>query len=232
MKRAFLLWALVVGCDSPASKPSVEPRPMKPPSAFGLSDDMLAIPAGPFIGRAPKCMEGRIPSTRDDDENALAMAHQNVQAFLIDRRVATCAEFAKCVEGGGCTKSRSYCLIEGVIAPLTSAHEYCAWRGKRLIRYLEWQRAARSTDGRFFPAGGDTWDLNTCRKKPRPCTQTSPEGLEYLVEGPDEWTSDTDCKSVDGELVTGPVRIKSSALLTEIRVDRPDADDVLIRCAR
>ncbi|MFN3476635.1 MAG: formylglycine-generating enzyme family protein [Candidatus Methylomirabilales bacterium] len=91
-----------------------------------------------------------------------------------------------------------------VLASVEDAEAYCRWRGMKEGRSLrlpteeEWEKAARGTDGRYFPWGND-WDptkLNSARKGPYFTTPVgtypqgkSPYGLYDMAGNVFEWTN-------------------------------------------
>ncbi len=110
--------------------------------------EMVYVPPGPVLlgGPTPTAMPGPVLVELD--------------GFWIDRFEVTNAEYMAFVEATGHRPpmfaddpafSRPDQPVTGV--SWDDAEAYCRWRGKRLPTELEWEKAARGTDGRLYPWG-------------------------------------------------------------------------------
>jgi formylglycine-generating enzyme required for sulfatase activity len=127
------------------------PVPPPPP-------DMPLVPAGAFTMGADQGGE--------EDEHP---AHTvTLAAFYLDRTEVTNAAYAECVAAHACAPSDTHVptrMHAGADADFArpnqpvvgvtwdDAHAYCAFRGKRLPREAEFERAERDDDGRRYPWG-------------------------------------------------------------------------------
>ncbi len=126
-----------------------------------VPEDMLPVPGGEFtMGR--------------DDEGELdeRPAHRvSIAAFLLDRTEVTNERYGECVKAGACKPLQAVAQsfhaqdrdFRGEQQPVVGAswfeaRAYCEFRGKRLPREAEWERAARADDDRRYAWGNEPPD--------------------------------------------------------------------------
>jgi formylglycine-generating enzyme required for sulfatase activity len=136
-----------------ASAPETTPTLASAPETTPAPPDMLLVPAGPFTMGAD--------SGGEEDERP---AHTvTLAAFWLDKTEVTNAAWDECVAASACRpKSPSvreqHPDFNGAQQPVSGiswddARGYCAWRGKRLPREAEFEKAVRDTDDRRFAWG-------------------------------------------------------------------------------
>ena len=162
------------GGPSPTPVPTNTPRPAATPTS-GPSNkpNTVYIPGGEFILGS---------DTGNEDETP--QQNMYINAFNIDIYPVTNAEYKEFVDATGHNPPRTW--KEGAYPEGTADHPviwvtwqdaqaYCEWAGKRLPTELEWEKAARGTDGRTYP-WGEAFDSAKCNSKESGLGGTSPVG--------------------------------------------------------
>ncbi len=183
----YIVAILYLGTGCLASPSNSSTAPAAPSAqADPHEQSMVRVPADTFqIGltreQAEELCEGISPETREcipDDLLEQAPAHRVTIAgdFWIDIYEVTNQQYQACVLGGVCT-SPVQTWIQGyptyytdpqfarhpvVHITFEQAEVYCStWRSGRLPAEVEWEYAARGTDGRLWPWGNELDDPAT-----------------------------------------------------------------------
>ena len=186
------------GGPSPTPIPTSTPRPAATPTSGPSNKPNTAyVLGGEFILGS---------DIGNEDETPQQDIYIN--AFNIDIYPVTNTEYKDFMEATGHNPPRTW--KEGAYPEGTADHPviwvtwhdaqaYCEWAGKRLPTELEWEKAARGTDGRTYP-WGETFDSAKCNSKESGLGGTSPVGSYPDGISPDgafdmagnvwEWTAD------------------------------------------
>jgi len=152
MQLICILWLFfVVGLQAMAARPRECSLPVP---------GMSCIPSGEFI---------RGSNQHEDNEKPESRIY--LDAFYIDQYEVTNQDLRECLKAGQCQE----CLKTGLCKKVFpnygkmymgdtqpavgvswyTAKEYCKFRGKRLPTEAEWEKAARTEDGRIYPWGNE-----------------------------------------------------------------------------
>ena len=214
--------------------------------------------------------EGRFDMGVAGEREATPVHEEHVSGFWMQRLPVTVAEYAKCQAMGVCTGTpeKPYCnehepnRLNHPMNCVTweQAKAFCGWAGARLPTEVEWEYAARGTDGRRYPWGDEKpsaarlcWDgkdsdlgmmkrRGTCAVGAHPAG-ASPFGLLDMAGNVWEWTVDLYSETYDADRL-GPKRVVRGGTwfgfdARDVRSgyrfkERPDIEDygTGFRCAR
>ena len=191
--------ALPTNTPGPTStpRPTRTAWPTKAPTSAPVDDGtMVYVPGGEFI----------FGSDAIDEESPQQVA--SLDGFNIDKYPVTNAEYKLFIDATGHRAPRNW--KEGAIPagkenhPVVwvswdDANAYAAWAGKRLPTEMEWEKAARGTEGLRYPWGND-FDSAKINSQEAGLGDTnevggyaagaSPYGAEEMCGNVMEWTAD------------------------------------------
>ncbi len=121
-------------------------------------EGMVLVPAGKF-------------SYGDEDEGTLKTV--DLKAFFIDKHEVTNAQYRKFKPEHKFPSNKADHPVSNI--SWHDADTYCKSVGKRLPTEQEWEKAARGTDGRWYP-WGDDFDLNKVNGSEANVGSTTPAG--------------------------------------------------------
>jgi formylglycine-generating enzyme required for sulfatase activity len=190
---------------TPSSLPTITVTPLPTEITDDKGVPMRLVPAGEFqMGSA----------NGESDEMPVHTVY--LDAFYIDKYEVTNAHYKVCVDADGCTPPKTtmsyirdsyYGNLEFDNYPViyvdwNQAKAYCEWHGASLPTEAQWEKAARSTDGRTYPWGeGIDCDKANYSGKDGSCigdttevgryeSGKSPYGVYDLAGNVWEWTAD------------------------------------------
>jgi formylglycine-generating enzyme required for sulfatase activity len=154
---------------------------------------MVLIPSGTFqFGIDPEKTRAFFNLPQSSGSNAQPINNIILKSFWIDKFEVTYKDYMRFKPSG------KY-KVDSIMEPVRGvnwyeADAYCLWLGKRLPTEVEWEKAARGTDGRLFTWGNDfqsdNANLGSRVLPPDPSTKDiSPFNVFNMNGNLAEWTA-------------------------------------------
>ncbi len=183
--------SLALGCDrkDPTSSTDVRATSQKtqeqtPAVAPETPETAEVLEEEPVVTRGPELVKipgGTMTMGIEGHQNWEAPFEVTVESFEMDRTEVTAAQYAECVESGGCPEpapgvwSEANYKKEGREQhPMNNvsweqAKAFCEWAEKRLPTEEEWEYAARGAEGRLYAWGNEAPDEKRLNARDKQC---------------------------------------------------------------
>lgn len=141
-------------------------------SAAASDQEMILIPAGPFfMGSSENDIMWAAKQFHSESldwyRDETPIHEVTLSVFKIDKFPVTVRDYEAYLQATGKPAPRehenarfNHPLQPVVAITWENARDYCHWRKKRLPTEAEWEKAARGSDGRYYPWGNDPDPLN------------------------------------------------------------------------
>jgi formylglycine-generating enzyme required for sulfatase activity len=205
MNQATLTLTGLLFLISPVLAQGTPPAAQSTP--VNVPENMVYVPAGDFImgtERKDGSDDNQGTNTPLNANDARPRHTATTKAFFIDKTEVTNAQYQKFIEATGFAPPPDWpegkFLEKAANWPVTrvnwyEATAYAKWAGKRLPTEIEWEKAARGTDGRNFPWGNEyrpanlNGDADALRDVGSFPAGASPYGALDMAGNVMEWTS-------------------------------------------
>jgi formylglycine-generating enzyme required for sulfatase activity len=200
---------------TPKAQPTNTPGPTPMPGSTRIAEKdgmvMVYVPAGEFLmGSTNADIDAILANCKDCKRDSFADEQPQhkiyLDAFWIDRTEVTNTQYKQCVQAQKCKASSNAndASFNGDIQPVVgvdwnNAKNYCEWAGRQLPTEAQWEKAARGTDGRFYPWGNTAPNSNRLNFNRQVGKTTevgmylagaSPYGANDMAGNVAEWTAD------------------------------------------
>lgn len=161
---------------------------------------VVLIPAGEFTMGCDSSTDSNCSLSYTRDEGPARQV--TLSAFEMDAHEVTAANYLECMRSGACeyfSPESPFCGLTMAGASATpamgrgaapascvtwhQAADYCQWVGRRLPTEIEWERAARGTNGATFPWGNTAPECGQLVFAGSGCPAERPEEVGALPRG-------------------------------------------------